>query len=294
MHIDTFFKYLKFEKRYSQNTIRAYSDDLNQFVQFIQNNTENFINNQIIDNHVIIRSWLIFLFKSNHSATTIRRKISSLRKYYKFLMQNNFINKNPLDKIISPKTNKNIPNFIKTEEIQNLFEIIEFKNNLQGARDRAILEILYNTGIRLSELINLKNTDIYFSSNTIKVVGKRNKERIIPYSESLNESITKYIIKKEENSFSSDFFILTNKGQKSYPKLIYRVVTKYLSRITTSENKNPHILRHTYATHLLNNGADLNAVKELLGHANLSATQIYTHNTFKKINKIYKLAHPRA
>ncbi len=294
MHIDTFSKYLEFEKRYSYNTIRAYIDDIKQFLEYCYSNKLLDSRTQIAKNHKIIRQWIVDLYNSKHSAKTIKRKISSLRRYYKFLIQNNFIDKNPVDKIISPKAQKKIPSFIKTSEIENLFNYIKFTNDFIGNRDKLIIEILYNTGVRLSELINLQNLDINSNQNTIKVIGKRNKERLIPYPESLNTSINNYIMHKGINNFNNQYLILTEKGEKSYPKLIYRIVTKYLSLITTNENKNPHVLRHTYATHLLNNGADLNAVKELLGHANLSATQIYTHNTFNKINKIYKLAHPRA
>jgi len=243
---------------------------------------------------MLVRKWIIYLYNNNISPRSINRKISSLKKFYKFLIQNQIIEINPFDKVILPKINKKIPEFIKQEDITDLFDQIYFPENFKGLRDKLVLELLYGSGMRLSELINLKEQDIDFTDLTIRVLGKRNKERIIPFPKYLSNGITRYIMSKNEGGLNCDFLFVTIKGKKTYPKLIYRIVTNYLGLVTTNENKNPHTLRHSYATHLLNNGADLNAIKELLGHANLSATQIYTHNTFKKLNKIYKLAHPRA
>ncbi len=293
MYIEPFLNYLKFEKRYSEHTIRAYIDDLNQFISFQQEINPSLIIPNVI-NHSHIRSWIVQLSNSGSIPRTINRKISSLKKYFKFLISNKYLENNPFDKIISPKVSKKLPSFINSVEIDHLSEFIEFTNDYVGKRDKVILEILYCTGIRLSELINLKQGNIDLYSQTIKVLGKRSKERIIPFPSSLLPILIEYEEEKNKEGFENPFYINTIKGKKSYPKLIYRIVTNNLNKITTNEKKNPHILRHTYATHLLNNGADLNAVKELLGHANLSATQIYTHNTFSKLNRIYKLAHPRA
>jgi integrase/recombinase XerC len=293
MYVEPFLNYLKFEKRYSEHTIRAYIDDLNQFISFQQNtNPLIAIPNEI--DHLYIRNWIVNLTNSQVSSRTISRKISSLKKYFRFLISNDYIIRNPFDKIISPKVKKKLPPFINSVEIDQLSEFIEFSDDFAGKRDRVILEILYCTGIRLSELINLRQSDIDSFNLTIKVLGKRNKERIIPFPSSLLTILKEYEQARIKMGLSAPYYITTIKGEKSYPKLIYRIVTTNLSKITTNEKKNPHILRHTYATHLLNNGAELNAVKELLGHANLSATQIYTHNTFSKLNRIYKLAHPRA
>ncbi len=293
MHIESFLNYLQFEKRYSEHTVRAYLDDLNQFVNFqIENEPNLKIPSDILASH--IRLWIMQLSDSGNSSRTINRKISSLKKYFKFLIINKHVLTNPFDKIISPKTNKSLPPFLNSLEIDRLSEFIDFTDDFIGKRDQVVLEILYCTGIRLSELINLKHQNIDINNQTIKVMGKRKKERIIPFPKSLITVLHEYQIEKDKMGFINNYYINTIKGAKSYPKLIYRIVVSNLNRITTNEKKNPHTLRHTFATHLLNNGADLNAVKELLGHANLSATQIYTHNTFSKLNKVYKLAHPRA
>jgi len=293
MHIESFTKYLKFEKRYSSHTIRAYTDDLNQFYTFQQSTIPDF-SFPLHITHQLIRDWIVYLNQQGNSSRTINRKISSIKKYSKFLLSNKIIDKNPFEKVILPKIQKKLPSFINTEEISLVSEIIDFQDDFYGKRDLLIMEILYCTGIRLSELVNLKETDIDIYSMNIKVLGKRNKERIIPFPFSLKTILENYIQEKHQLGFNTPFLIVTNSGSQAYSKLIYRTVKRYLSVVTTNEKKSPHILRHTFATHLLNNGADLNAVKELLGHANLSATQVYTHNTFKKLNSIYKLAHPRA
>lgn len=293
MHIESFTKYLKFEKRYSPHTIRAYINDLNQFYSFQQLTIPDF-SFPVHINHHLIRNWIVNLNQQGNSSRSINRKISSIKKYSRFLLSNKIIDKNPFEKIVLPKIQKKLPSFINTEEISLVSEIIDFQKDFNGKRDLLIMEILYCTGIRLSELINLKETDIDTYSMSIKVLGKRNKERIIPFPLSLKSIIEDYIQEKHRIGIHIPYLITTNGGKQAYPKQIYRIVTKYLGIVTTNEKKNPHVLRHTFATHLLNNGADLNAVKELLGHANLSATQIYTHNTFKKLNSIYKLAHPRA
>lgn len=294
MHIESYLKYLQFEKRFSSHTIRAYIDDLNQFKSFIKANTDTREKNLTSIDHTIIRKWIVYLYNNHISTRSINRKISSLKKFYKYLVSKQAAETNPLDKITSPKASKKLPQFIKQEDLANLFDKIDFSNDFNGQRDKLVLELLYASGMRLSELINLKESDIDFTDSSIKVLGKRNKERIIPLPQYLAETLNNYILLKSHNNLQNDFLIVTGKGGKAYPKLIYRIVTGYLRLVSTNEGKSPHVLRHSYATHLLNNGADLNAIKELLGHSNLSATQIYTHNTFKKLNRIYKQAHPRA
>jgi len=295
MHIEKFIQYIQFEKRFSPNTITAYKKDLSQFSEFIQSEYE--VNNIINVNYQMIRSWIVHLIDESVSTTTINRKLSTLKSFFKYLLRENIILENPMVKIISPKSNKKLPEFVGNDNMESLFEDIKFDDGFVGRRDKLIVEMLYFTGMRLSELINLKDIDIDLHYQQIKVLGKRNKERIIPFSIVLQESIEEYlkirkkdIIQVEQNQY----FFVTQKGKKVYEKLVYRTVNSYLSKVSTLRKKSPHVLRHTFATHMLNNGADLNAIKELLGHANLAATQIYTHNTIDQLKSIYKQAHPRA
>ncbi len=297
MHSNSFIKYLQFEKRYSSHTIRSYSIDLDQFFSFCKHSLKHF--DPLNISHKIIRSWIVYLMENNISPRSVNRKITTLKSFYKFLIREKLIAHNPLDKILSLKINKKLPFFVEEAQMNILLSGtsgIDFGDDYEGFRNRLIIEMFYLTGIRLSELINLKNTDVDTHNLTIKVLGKQNKERIIPFSKNLKKSIDEYVEKKNKslNLQKNNYFFLTKKGNKIYEKLVYRVVNKYLHFVTTIEKKSPHILRHTFATHILNKGADLNAIKELLGHANLSATQIYTHNTFEKLKKIYKQAHPRA
>lgn len=287
-----FISYLKYEKRYSAHTITAYENDLKQFSEFCINNNNS---DEIVLDSKIIRQWIVSLLENKMLARSVKRKISALKAFYRFLRKNGFISKNPLDKIVSPKMAKRLPQFVEQEKLNEFLESIE-ENDFEDIRDKLIVELFYATGIRLSELINLKNKNVDLKQHTIKVLGKRNKERIVPFSDSLNDLINKYLKSRSELEIINDtnHFFLTISGNKLYEKLVYRVVTKKLGMVTTQTKKSPHILRHTYATHLLNNGAELNAVKELLGHANLSATEIYTHNTFEKLKKVYKNSHPRS
>jgi len=247
-------------------------------------------------NDKIIRSWIVSLMEKDLSALSVNRKISTLKSYFKFLLREGYVNANPMDKISSPKASKKLPLFIEEKQINNLIDDYSFGNDFLGVRNKTIIEMFYNTGIRLAELINLENNSVDLYNNTVKVLGKRNKERIIPFNATFVDSLKEYIQlrDKEFKNLAHDYFFVTDKGNKLYQKFVYRIVNKYLTLVTTIEKKSPHILRHTFATHLLNRGADLNAIKELLGHANLSATQVYTHNTFKKLKTIYKQAHPRA
>ncbi len=287
--IKSFEKYLSEEKRYSQNTVKAYIRDIQEFYEF-----SGIDETKINENYKIIKAWIMDLSdRRKLSKRTINRKISSLNTYYKFLIRIGKTKTNPIDKINKPKTSKRLPEFIPEEHFDNFEDL--FSDDFSGFRDRMILEILYMTGMRRSELVNLKPSDIDLSRKTIKVTGKRNKERYIPIPDYLAGQIEKYYSFINKKGYKKNLaFILTDQGKAANEKYIYRKVKKYLTLMTTVNKKSPHTLRHSFATHLLNNGADLNAIKELLGHAGLTATQVYTHNTFEKINKIYKLAHPRA
>lgn len=295
MTIERYIQYIQYEKRYSKHTVIAYTKDLDQFFSFISEQYETTDIKNI--NYSIVRSWLVNLMENSISTRTINRKLSTLKSFFKFLIREGEISENPMHKIISPKSSKRLPAFIEQEKINFLFDEIDFGEGFNAIRDKTILELFYATGMRLSELVNLKETDFNFSYNTVKILGKRNKERIIPFSNKLKVLLNEYLTEKNKKfnlEESGKFLFVTEKGKKTYNKLIYRIVKSYLSKITTLNKRSPHVLRHTFATHMLNNGADLNTIKELLGHSNLSATQIYTHNTIDKLKSIYKQAHPRA
>jgi integrase/recombinase XerC len=230
------------------------------------------------------------------SARTVNRKITALKSFYRYLLRQGLITVNPMDKVLSPRQNKRLPQFMEEDRINMLLDEYEFSPGFPGIRNRLVIEMLYITGMRLSELINLKNDDIDYHKLTVKVLGKRNKERLIPFHRSYLGVFRDYLNLREETfgAPDHDHFLVTDKGKPLYEKFVYRVVNRYLRFVTTMEKRSPHVLRHTFATHMLNRGADLNAIKEILGHANLSATQVYTHNTFEKLRTIYKQAHPRA
>jgi len=291
-YILSFCEYLSHQKRYSPHTITAYKTDLEQFSQFLLSDFE--LDNVKEVNSSIIRSWIVQLIENGISTRSINRKISTLKSFYKHLLKNKEIEISPLLKVVTPKTSKRLPVFIGESEMSKLFDEIEYENNYEGKRDQLILEFLYATGIRLIELVNLKINSIDNSNSSIKVIGKRNKERIIPFGDNLKTNIDNYLKEREKLATSESHFFLTKVGEKIYPKLVYRIVNHYLSIVTTVSKKSPHVLRHTFATHMLNNGADLNSIKEILGHANLSATQVYTHNTIEKLKNIHKQAHPKA
>ena len=246
-------------------------------------------------NHAILRDWVISLSEEGLNENSINRKLVTLRSFYKFLIKSGVIEKSPVAKLTNLKTKKGLPQFVREHEINFIFDHDLFENSFTGQRDHLVMEILYGTGIRLSELIELKTAKIDFVNSSIKVLGKRNKERVIPISANLNSIIKKYVFSKKEefNGNASVYLIVTNRGEKSYPMMINRIVKKYLTGVSI-DKKSPHILRHTYATHLLERGADLNAVKDLLGHQSLAATQIYTHNSLGKLKKVFDQAHPKA
>ena len=292
-HQGSFINYLKYEKRYSPLTAVAYKKDLDQFEEFYVKTIGDFNVEGINDKTV--RSWVVDLMGSGLSARTVNKKISALKSFNKYLLRMEVVSENKLVNVIVPKVRKKLPQFVEEKNLNHLLDDGFFGNDFEAIRDKLIVSLLYGTGIRLAELMHLKDADIYQSEFLIKVLGKRNKERIVPYPRSLNGLIEEY---KTERTrlFGSPVscLLLTAKGNPAYEKLIYRVVLKYLTLVTTIDQKSPHVLRHTFATHLLNRGADLNAVKEMLGHSNLSATQIYTHTSLDKIQRVYRQAHPRS
>lgn len=294
MHIDLFLRYLQNEKRYSTHTIKSYITDINQYLSFCH---KTYGRSNISQNdYKKARQWIVSLIEKSISERTINRKVSSLRTYYKYLQSQNIVILNPIDKVSVPNTKRRLPVFIDEKSMTILLDEVEFGCNFEGIRDKLIIELFYSSGIRLSELINLKLQSFDIKQCSVRVIGKGNKERIIPYNMQLSENINIYLMERSNiaNNNSHDFFFITTKGHQLYAKLVYRLVNKYLNFVTTINKKSPHVLRHSFATHMLNNGADLNSIKELLGHSNLSATQIYTHTIFKKLQNIYKLAHPRA
>jgi len=290
-HLYSFIDYLTYEKRYSAHTITSYKNDLIQFFTFISCDNEPIPVTEI--NYQDVRAWVSELIKHKIAARSVNRKLSSLKSFFKYLQRQQVIEINPLSKISGPKTPKRLPVFIDEHQMKDLFSDVEFEEGFNGQRDKLILDILYQTGIRRSELTHLKEVDVDLFNSTIKVLGKRNKERILPISISLKRNLEGYLRVKLELNLSNPMLLVSEKGHTLSEQTVYRSVKKYLAQVTTINKKSPHILRHTFATHLLNNGADINAVKELLGHANLSATQIYTHNTIDKLKKSYRQAHPR-
>ena len=287
-------QYLLIEKRYSPHTIRSYQNDLDQFFSFLQtlgcsSNPEEITAHEV-------RAWIVSMMDDKIQPGTVHRKMSCLRIFYRYLRKEGLVHHDPMEKIVLPKRKKKLPVFVTEEPLNDLLDKFDFGNDFKGIRNRTIIELLYLTGMRRAELTGLKNRDIDVNAATIKVTGKRNKQRIIPLIKSFIGRLNEYSALRNEkfSSGADDWFFMTDSGGKLYDKFVYNTVRKYLTMVTTIEKKSPHVLRHTFATHMLNRGADLNSIKELLGHANLSATQIYTHNTFEKLKKVYKQAHPRA
>ncbi len=290
---NAFIDYLKYEKRYSAHTIKSYSIDIKQFLHFINEQGES-VNISLVDERVV-RDWVISLLNSGVSSRSVNRKITTLKSFFKFLKKNSKIKKNPMDRVVSPRTDKKLPVFVEEKQMTALLNEISFTDDFEGRRDKLIIDFFYQTGIRLAELINIKLLDVLEGDQLIKVLGKRNKERLIPVSENLLKEIADYLeLRKNVVAENNEFLFITSRGSQMYPVLLYRIVKRSLDRVTTIDQRSPHVLRHTFATHMLNRGADLNAIKEFLGHANLSATQVYTHNSFEKLKQIYNQAHPRA
>ena len=292
MSIGQFIHHIQYEKRYSTHTVKAYQNDLHSFQEYLLESYE--VSDLKEARHEMIRSWIVTMMDQKFSPRSINRKISTLKAYYKYLLRENLVKKNPVENVHTLKQGQHLPTYLEKEKINQWLDEEKNPEDFPFVRDRLVVLILYSTGIRLSELLGLNWSSFNFTENTLKVKGKRNKERIIPFSIELREEILKYLELKQ-NIFSNpdEGLIVTNKGAAAYPKFIYRLINKALTGLSSSA-KSPHVLRHTFATHMLNNGAGLNSIKELLGHASLSATQIYTHTTIEQLKSIYSQAHPRA
>jgi integrase/recombinase XerC len=292
MFIADFFNYLTYEKRYSPHTIISYKKDISQYQEFLKLQETDVLS----ANHQVIRNWMVSMLDNGIEPRSVNRKISALRSLYKFLIKEELLDASPVIKVQTPKAAKKLPAFLEEKNISQLLDSNIFTDDFEGKRDRLVMELFFGTGIRLSEAVALTEAKIDFDNKTIKVLGKRNKERVLPVTPTLLMLIKDYLCLKKENFLDNNLtsLLVTNKGSEIYPKYIYRIVRKYLSLITSHEKKSPHIIRHTFATVLLNNGADINAIKELLGHASLAATQVYTHNSIERIKSIYKQAHPKA
>lgn len=294
MEITTFLNYLEYEKRYSAHTITAYKQDLEQFWNFAVNTYELKEWSEI--KSAFLRSWVVSLMQENLNPSSIHRKISSLKTYHKFLLKTAAIPNITFPHVLLPKKAERLPAYIEEEQLDKLQTNITFPDGLEGLRDYLVLEVLYLTGMRRSELIGLLWSDVNWEQKQFKVLGKGNKTRLIPFGEDLKKILLEYQKTQHENFENQAIktVFVTDRGLPMYPKFVYNTVTKYLALITTAKKKSPHVLRHSFATHLSNNGADLNAIKELLGHANLAATQVYTHNSIEQLKKVYEQAHPKA
>ncbi len=292
--IQDFLDYLKFQKRYSQHTVTSYQNDLVAFFDFLE---MQFGDTRLPDiKPTFARSWLAQLKQQGMESRTISRKISTLKTFFKHQLKLQTITVSPMATVQSPKLNKRLPGFVQKEDISTLLKDVDFPDTWEGRTECLLIQLFYNTGIRQAELLGLKEMQVDKHGGAIKVLGKGSKERIIPVSNEMMRSLLEYIAAKRQNfeQFDNSYLLVSGKGKKLYPRYVYNVVNKYLSMVTTIDKKSPHVLRHSFATHLMNNGADLNAVKELLGHSSLAATQIYTHNTIEKLKDIHKKAHPKA
>jgi len=289
--LEAFLNYLRFQKRYSQHTSLSYQNDLKQFLNFLVENFESPSTKAI--SSAMVRTWLAGLKEQNFTSKSINRKISTLKSFFKFLMKEELIDATPMSIISAPKISRRLPVYVEEKDMQTLFDYVEFPDNWKGQTEKLILQLFYSTGMRISELINLKKGQVDASYSHLKVLGKGNKERIIPVNRELLSHLLNYINSRPGNAASENVFV-NESGKALYAKQVYNIVKKHLSLVTTIQKKSPHILRHSFATHLTNNGADLNAVKELLGHSSLAATQIYTHNSIEKLKEVFNKAHPKA
>ncbi|MBL6657980.1 MAG: tyrosine-type recombinase/integrase [Flavobacteriales bacterium] len=287
-----FLDYLALEKRYSLHTIKAYKADLTLLSNYLDEVYSTSIEKA---NHSMIRSWLVNELNTGNSPRTVNRKITTLKSLFKFAEKEGVVKLNPTLKLTSAKTSKSIPSFVTVDEMNELLDKKKFSDDYVGKRNKLMVEIFYSTGIRLSELINIKISDVDFSKKQLKVLGKRNKERIIPLTQELVTSLEKFLdIRNSMKTNFTTYLLMTEKGKKLNPSLVYKTINDLISSVTSLKKTSPHILRHTFATHMLNSGADLNVIKELLGHASLSATEVYTHNSIEKLKKVFNNAHPRA
>jgi len=292
--IDNFINYLHYEKNYSAHTLSGYARDIIQFESYIKENTENTLFDPKLVDSDQIRNWIVFLLDAGLSPSSVNRKLSSLKSFFKYLIRQGELADNPIRLIVGPKTGSPLPYFIREKEISNLLDSDFFGDDFEGIRNRLIIEMLYETGMRRSELVNIKLTEVDFELQQIKVTGKRNKQRLIPYAERLKDMMIVYLEKRREIVDAGNHWFFVQKNEKPLsPAIIYNIVRKGLSEIPMLAKRSPHVLRHSFATGMLNDGAELNAVKELLGHSSLASTSVYTHITFEELKKMYH-AHPRA
>lgn len=300
MHLEGFYTYLQYERRYSRNTLDAYRKDLEQFRDFLRTEYDESDPDMVGVHHRQVRAWIIALMQDKVSARSVNRKISALKTYYRYCLQQKAITKNPMTKITAPKTPKDLPLFVEKSSMENVFDLVADnypeeteEQRFVKLRDLMIVEILYGTGMRRGELLGLTDNSFDRSNKQVKVLGKGNKERIIPVSAELLQLTEKYIAERNRLFGKSTVFLVTGSGKPAYPKMVYNLVHGILRKVTSLTRTSPHVLRHTFATHLSNNGAELNAIKELLGHASLASTQVYTHNTIDQLKKIHKRSHPK-
>lgn len=292
MYESTFLHYLQYEKRFSPHTLTAYKSDLHQFLAFVSEQFSLSEPQNVTHQHV--RAWVIQLLGNDVAVSSVRRKLSVLKTYFRFLLKQEHVSVNPMQKVLVPKAGKRLPVYVPEQAMYQLLQQLDWPEGFPGMRDRLIIDLLYHTGMRRAELLGLKLSDIQLKNRLLRVMGKGQKERLVPYGPVLSEELDAYIdARREVAEPGVQSLIVTDKGQAAYPRYIYGVVHRYLSMVTTIEKRSPHVLRHSFATHLSDSGADLNAVKELLGHANLAATQIYTHNSIEKLKNVYHQAHPK-
>lgn len=293
MLTDSFLDYLRYERNYSEKTVLAYGEDISQLREFAQEEIGDFNPAEVTPE--LIREWIVSLMDKGYASTSVNRKLSSLRSFYKFLLKKKVVLVDPLRKITGPKNKKPLPSFLKENEMNRLLDDTDFGEGFEGCRDHLIIEMFYATGIRLSELIGLDDKDVDFSASLLKVTGKRNKQRLIPFGDELKEGMLEYVnVRNEQVLESGGAFFVRKNGERLYKNLVYNLVKRNLSKVVTLKKRSPHVLRHTFATTMLNNEAELGVVKELLGHSSLATTEIYTHTTFEELKKVYKQAHPRA
>lgn len=290
---DSFLDYLQYERNYSEETIKSYREDLRQFEEFAREEIGDSAPSEV--KAELVREWIVSLMDRGYTSTSINRKLSSLRSFYKFLLRKGEVVVNPLQKITGPKNKKPLPAFLRESDMDRLLDEVDFGEGFKGCRDHMIIEMFYATGVRLSELIGLDNKDVDFSSSLIKVTGKRNKQRLIPFGEELKIAMTEYVdVRNEAVPVRTDAFFVRENGERLSRSIVENLVKRNLSKVVTLKKRSPHVLRHTFATTMLNHDAELGAIKELLGHESLATTEVYTHTTFEELKKVYNLAHPRA
>lgn len=293
MLTNSFLDYLRYERNYSEKTVSAYAEDILQLEEFAKEEVGEFNPAEVKSD--LVREWIVSLMDKGYTSTSVNRKLSSLRSFYKYLLKQGVVEVDPLRKISGPKNKKPLPSFLKEGEMNRLLDETDFGEGFKGCRDHLIIGMFYATGMRLSELIDLDDKDVDFSASLLKVTGKRNKQRLIPFGDELRDAMLAYVDVRNETVFErSEAFFVRENGERLYKSLVYNLVKRNLSKVVTLKKRSPHVLRHTFATTMLNNEAELGAVKELLGHSSLATTEIYTHTTFEELKKVYKQAHPRA